>query len=148
MSARFMYSSFSLKVPRPPVESADVRQIALLPLVAALALALLRPGFGEESAMTHPPRAGAFTILHTNDFHGYALSETPRPRKNRKRPPQGGVAAVAAVFAKIKGEVGADKVLTLDAGDLLTGHPAASIAEDGVVGATFVRAWSGIGFDA
>ncbi len=93
------------------------------------------------------PRRGDVTILHTNDWHGYAVQELSRRAQRRGTPLRGGVAAMAGAFAKLRAERGADKVLALDGGDLLTGHAAASLAEDGVIGATFIKAWNEVGSD-
>jgi len=100
------------------------------------------------AAPAPPPKRASLTILHTNDWHGYALPIVPkRPPKNYAGP-TGGLVAAAALVERVKAEVGADRLLVLDAGDLLTGFPAATIAEDGVIGAAFIRAWSAVGYDA
>ncbi len=52
-----------------------------------------------------------FTILHTNDFHGNLELFGSNP----------GAARVAQKIADVRSAVGADKVLTLDAGDIMQG---------------------------
>jgi 5'-nucleotidase len=96
------------------------------------------------TAAATSPRRGQFTILHTNDWHGHAL---PAPARDGS-PAMGGVVAVHAAFQRVKAQVGAENVLTLDAGDLLTGAPGVELLENGVLGATFMRAWSAVGYDA
>jgi 2',3'-cyclic-nucleotide 2'-phosphodiesterase (5'-nucleotidase family) len=130
--------------------------------IAALAAAAPRLSRGDEPCASPigPSQAGAaaratVTILHTNDWHGYAFAERPKKRgaKNGQNggeaagAPTGGIAACAVAVAKIRAErPGA--VLVLDAGDLLSGHPAAELVDEGVPGLAFVRLWSTIGFDA
>lgn len=116
------------------------RTIALI--LAALGLLALAHARAEDQ-----PKKTVLTILHTNDWHGNAFAER-RARGNEKNPPlTGGVVACAAAVAKIRDErPGA--VLVLDAGDLISGHPAASFVDDGVTGAAFVKLWSMIGYDA
>ena len=68
------------------------------------------------TAVTAPLKAQAagpisFTILHTNDFHGNLELAGSNP----------GAARVAQKIAGIRGEVGANKVLVFDAGDMMQG---------------------------
>ena len=85
--------------------------------------------------------ATRLTILHTNDWHGYAFEE------DYEGVPSGGVAACAVEVARLRQEM-PGKVLVLDAGDLLSGHPAASFEAEGVRGLPFVDLWQRIGYDA
>ena len=52
-----------------------------------------------------------FTILHTNDFHGNLEASGSNP----------GAARVADVINDVRTAVGAEKVLVMDAGDIMQG---------------------------
>ncbi|MHC4390793.1 MAG: bifunctional metallophosphatase/5'-nucleotidase [Planctomycetota bacterium] len=99
----------------------------------------------DEAAPAPAPARKTLTILHTNDWHGYAFAEPPR--RDPTAAPEGGVVACAAAVQRIRSER-PDSVLVLDAGDLFSGHAAASFSEDGVKGLPFVKLWDRIGFDA
>ena len=72
-------------------------------------------------------QSASLTILHTNDWHGYAFEQEYKGKLS------GGVAACAAEVARVRRErPGA--VLVLDAGDLLSGHSAARFEAEGVRG--------------
>ncbi len=107
---------------------------AARPLLAAALL--LQPLLARAQVETT-----RLTILHTNDWHGYAFEE------DYKGVPSGGVAACAVEVARLRREI-PDRLLVLDAGDLLSGHAAASFEADGVRGLPFVDLWQRIGFDA
>ena len=104
---------------------------------------------GDRPSGPPEPGTGRLTILHTNDWHGHAFAEVDRSARGTKAegPPAGGIVACAAAVARIRAE-NPGAVLALDCGDLLSGHPAASLEDGGVRGAPFVRAWSLIGYDA
>ncbi|MAE69437.1 MAG: hypothetical protein CME06_03090 [Gemmatimonadetes bacterium] len=99
------------------------------------------------SILALPPLAQAggqsvsLTILHTNDWHGYAFEQEYKGRLS------GGVAACAAEVARVRKER-PGQVLVLDAGDLLSGHSAARFEAEGVRGLPFVKLWDRIGYDA
>ncbi len=88
-----------------------------------------------SSAPTH------LTILHTNDWHGYAFA------RSEDGQPSGGVAACAAEINRIR-DAQPDNVLVLDAGDLLSGHAAVRFEAEGIRGLPFVELWDRIGYDA
>lgn len=82
--------------------------------VLSLCMALIAP---MPSAVASPPATqdlAQFTILHTNDFHGY-LETDYRGR--------GGAAYLAGKINEIRAEVGAENVALLDAGDEFFGAP-------------------------
>ncbi|MFC1706297.1 bifunctional metallophosphatase/5'-nucleotidase [Planctomycetota bacterium] len=81
------------------------------------------------------------TVLYTGDWHGHAF-----PRREDSGL-VGGVVACAELVRQIRRER-PGHVLVLDAGDLLSGHPAASFARDGVRGLPFCSLWDRIGYDA
>jgi 2',3'-cyclic-nucleotide 2'-phosphodiesterase (5'-nucleotidase family) len=86
-------------------------------------------------------RTVTLTILHTNDWHGYALPrDTPEGQT-------GGVVACLQAVEQIRTE-NPGAVLVLDAGDLLSGHPAVGFEDEGLVGLAFCQLWDQIGFDA
>jgi 5'-nucleotidase/UDP-sugar diphosphatase len=107
-------------------------------------------GSADAGSPDGPPAKAAATLvlIHTNDWHGYALPDTPPDQggKGAARTPAGGLVAMAAAVAEARKELG-DRLLVLDAGDLLTGHPASGVEMDGVQGGAFVKAWSAIGWD-
>jgi 5'-nucleotidase/UDP-sugar diphosphatase len=135
----------------PRFERPRPRWLLAALLLAALLLAALSAaataGDGQPPATPPEPEKPAravVTILDTNDWHGFAFAEM----RGRKSPTlMGGAVACAAAIARIRAErPGA--VLALDAGDLLSGHPAAGFIDDGVTGLAFARLWGTIGFDA
>lgn len=112
---------------------------ALRPLLQLAPLVLL---CGACKEATPPPAQTRFlTILHTNDWHGYAFAE---PHEDL---PAGGVLACAAEVRQLRQDR-PQETLVLDGGDLLSGHAAARFEDQGVRGLPFVQLWDGIGFDA
>lgn len=102
-----------------------------------------QPGHQKADCPASPSRPQSLTILHTNDWHGYAFGVA-----SSKGGAFGGVAAAAAAIERIRSEQ-PDQVLVLDAGDLLSGHPASLLPDDqGHVGVPFVKFWNAIGYDA
>lgn len=88
-------------------------------------------------------KAGTFTILHTNDIHGHLNAwqgwEGELAGKN-----VGGLDRIAAEVWKVRKEVGAEKVLLLDAGDTLGDTLIAAKTE----GRALIEAMNSIGYDA
>src|SRR5688572_28270459 len=102
-------------------------RILLLASALAALIAATSSAIEESAAPASAPHHFELTLLHTNDWHGYALPE--RPRRSRspsdQAPLRGGIAGMRAAFDDVRAKVGADKVLAFDTGDLLSGHPAA-----------------------
>ena len=120
-------------------------KIAALLFALAGAIGLSRGIHADDQPPASAPRKAVLTILHTNDWHGNAFA-TRRGGK-ASEPLTGGVVACAEAVARIRAErPGA--VLVLDAGDLISGHPASSFVDNGVTGTAFVQLWSTIGYDA
>jgi len=82
-------------------------------LAIALILVLLISGLAIPAAAQEPAAtaAVAFTILHTNDFHGQLEPSGSNP----------GMARVAYVANDIRATLGADNVLLVDDGDEMQG---------------------------
>ncbi len=74
-----------------------------------------------------------FTILHTNDFHGNLEPAGSNP----------GAARVAQKIVDVETEVGADKVLVFDAGDMMQGTLLSNITK----GIPTIDYYSTIGYD-
>lgn len=83
---------------------------------------------------TPEPGPRLIHILHTNDMHGQV-----KPRKD-----SGGVYALGAYVAKVREEVGADKVILLDSGDIFTGTPEGSMTK----GALMIDLMNALRYDA
>jgi 2',3'-cyclic-nucleotide 2'-phosphodiesterase (5'-nucleotidase family) len=103
---------------------------ALVAAAAAMGLAL--GGLPASPARAADPVS--FTILHTNDFHGQLEPSGSNP----------GAARVAQKIADVRSAVGADKVLTLDAGDMMQGSLLSNITQ----GLPTIDYYRTIGFDA
>jgi 2',3'-cyclic-nucleotide 2'-phosphodiesterase (5'-nucleotidase family) len=82
-------------------------------LYVAVVLALLFGAVGTSAPVSWaaPTAPVAFTIVHTNDFHGQLEPSGSNP----------GMARVAAVVNGVRTAVGADNVLLVDAGDEMQG---------------------------
>lgn len=80
------------------------------------------------------PEAVTLHIVHTNDMHGQV-----KPRKDK-----GGIHALAGYVKKVRSDVGEDKVLLLDSGDIFAGTPEGNLTK----GAIMVELMNELGFDA
>ncbi|RME73244.1 MAG: bifunctional metallophosphatase/5'-nucleotidase [Planctomycetota bacterium] len=120
---------------------------SLLGALGALGVLLWLGCHGADTApVVHStqPRHDAvrLVVLHTGDWHGYAFAS------QGKRGRFGGVVAAAAAVRRERRALG-DRVLVLDAGDLLSGPPAVGLRDErGIEGAPFVRLWQMVGWDA
>ena len=83
--------------------------LALTLIVVLLVSGLAIPAAAQPAAA--PAAPVAFTILHTNDFHGNLELSGSNP----------GAARVAQKIVDVRTAVGADKVLVFDAGDIMQG---------------------------
>ena len=81
----------------------------LMIIVAIISLVL--PASALAKPVQAPVNPVSFTILHTNDFHGQLEPSGSNP----------GMARLAYVVNDIRGTVGADNVLLVDAGDEMQG---------------------------
>lgn len=102
---------------------------------AALLASSLLPSVAD--AMVDPVRK--LTILHTNDVHSRI---DPFPMDGSRNQGLGGVAARAALIAKIRQEE--EQVLVLDAGDIFQGTPYFNIYK----GEPEIKAMTAMGYDA
>ncbi|HEX9259996.1 MAG TPA: bifunctional metallophosphatase/5'-nucleotidase, partial [Acidimicrobiales bacterium] len=109
------------------------RSIALR---AGVSVSMLLGLFIPVVAAAPPAQAAptAFTILHTNDFHGNLELSGSNP----------GAARTAAVINGVRSAVGADNVLLFDAGDIMQGSLLSNI-QKGVPTIDYYRT---IGYDA
>ncbi len=103
----------------------------LLVGAAILGLALPILGFAPPAAAAGPV---TFTVLHTNDFHGNLELSGSNP----------GAARVAQKIADVRTAVGAENVLTLDAGDIMQGSLLSNIQQ----GLPTIDYYRTIGYDA
>ena len=105
-----------------------MKKSRLLPLIllAVLALSPLASAWSRESS---------FTILFTNDQHGQL---EPLPDGS------GGVSRRATLIDQVRKEVGADKVVLVDAGDLFTGGALSGLTR----GEADCAAYQAMGYDA
>jgi 5'-nucleotidase/UDP-sugar diphosphatase len=97
----------------------------ILLLVVILSLVIPGAAFGQGSQAVSAPIA--FTILHTNDFHGQLVGSGSNP----------GSARVAQVVDDVRTAVGADNVLLVDAGDEMQGSLLSNLQQGEPVIATF-----------
>jgi 2',3'-cyclic-nucleotide 2'-phosphodiesterase (5'-nucleotidase family) len=91
-----------------------------------------------------PP--GHLTVLHTNDIHGHFLPEPADWLEGR--PAIGGFVRLEQEVRAERAENGADAVLLLDGGDLLTGTPLTDAEEDGCRGCAMWAFLGPLGYDA
>jgi 2',3'-cyclic-nucleotide 2'-phosphodiesterase (5'-nucleotidase family) len=90
---------------------------------------------GVEGRINFAPSTINFTLLHTNDFHGYLQSDSSG---------RGGAAYLAGQVNAVRSEVGADNVALLDAGDIfLGGAPISQLLE----GESTIDVFNMIGYD-
>ncbi|NOY26912.1 MAG: bifunctional metallophosphatase/5'-nucleotidase [Oligoflexia bacterium] len=90
----------------------------------------------SDSPQSGPPSGhappGTLVLAHTNDQHVHFLPE--RAEWLEDQPLLGGMVAIDARLRALRQAEGADAVLYLDAGDLLTGTPLMELEIDGVSG--------------
>ncbi len=121
---------------RPRVVPLASRTSTLLLILAfGLGLACGGPGAAPESedALRH------LTVLATNDFHGAFHEE-----RLDDGSAVGGAAALAAAIEGVRGEVGRDRVLLVDGGDLFQGTPLVNATR----GLASVELFGKLGYDA
>ena len=95
-------------------------------LVAGLVLGTFAmSGAALASPSVAPISPVTFTILHTNDFHGQ-LEEVQVSPATSSNP---GMARVATIVNNVRTEVGANKVLLVDAGDEMQGSLLSNLQE-------------------
>jgi 5'-nucleotidase / UDP-sugar diphosphatase len=90
--------------------------------------------------------ATEIVILHTNDLHGHFLPE--RAKWIEGEPKIGGFEAIDAWVRAAEARWGADKVLVLDGGDLLTGTPLTDIEVRGFLGGAMLEFLEAVNYDA
>jgi 5'-nucleotidase / UDP-sugar diphosphatase len=95
---------------------------ATLFVVFAMLLSLFTSVAGAS-----PANPVTFTILHTNDFHGQLEPSGSNP----------GSARVANYVNNVRTAVGADKVLLVDAGDIMQGSLLSNMTQGGATIATY-----------
>jgi 5'-nucleotidase / UDP-sugar diphosphatase len=91
-----------------------------------------------------PP--GQLVLAHTNDLHAHYLPE-PAPWL-KGEPSIGGVVALSAQLEQLRDVSGADAVIYLDGGDLLTGTPLMEFEEHDAAGGDMVDLLDALGCDA
>jgi 5'-nucleotidase/UDP-sugar diphosphatase len=98
--------------------------------------------------LTNTDQLGAteIVILHTNDLHGHFLPE--RAKWLEGQPKIGGFEAIDAWVRATEARWGAEKVLLLDGGDLLTGTPLTDIEVRGFLGGAMLEFLEAINYDA
>lgn len=98
---------------------------------------------------TLPPEgqapAGTLLIAHTNDLHAHYLPERAEWREDQAL--LGGMVAIDAELRALERSFGADAVLYLDAGDVLTGTPLMELEVGGVAGGGMAVLLDAIGVD-
>ncbi|OIO90390.1 MAG: hypothetical protein AUK03_13055, partial [Anaerolineae bacterium CG2_30_64_16] len=112
---------------------------AILILAVALTVAAATPALARHTAVPQPAAAPDatvdFTLLHTNDFHGYLETDY----KGR-----GGSAYMASKINEIRTAKGADSVVLMDAGDLyFGGAPISALVE----GQSTIDIYNLLGYD-
>lgn len=98
---------------------------------AVLAFAVLVPGVAFSAARDSGPIA--FTILHTNDFHGQLVASGSNP----------GLARVAQVIDDVRAAKGAGNVLLTDSGDEMQGSLLSNLQK----GVPTIAAFNAMGYD-
>lgn len=93
-----------------------------------------------------PPEPGHVTILHTNDLHAHFLPEPADWLPGR--PAIGGMERLDAEMDALRAARPRGSVLTLDAGDELTGTPLANLVVDGARGGAMNRFFQLLDYDA
>lgn len=111
-----------------------INYLFILILIISLASPLTATAQPAGSQPSASDAAIAFTILHTNDFHGNLQPAGSNP----------GAARVAQKIVDVRTEVGADNVLVFDAGDLMQGSLLSNLWE----GVPTVDYYRTIGYDA
>jgi 2',3'-cyclic-nucleotide 2'-phosphodiesterase (5'-nucleotidase family) len=86
----------------------------ILAVATACALAWVLTSSGRDSHAEPPDGGTTLTLLHSNDTHSHIETFTDTI-------PQGGVARRKTLIERVRGEVGADHTLLLDAGDFFQG---------------------------
>jgi 2',3'-cyclic-nucleotide 2'-phosphodiesterase (5'-nucleotidase family) len=99
-------------------------------------------GSGGKNAT--PASEAQFVILHTNDMHSSFRASRP----DADSPPVGGVIALSAYIGSVRNERGKDKVLLLDAGNLISGTPLDEYEENGVRGGAMLSWLKSAEYDA
>jgi len=115
-----------------------VVRVAILNIATILLLTGVGVGCAQERAEA-PAQGRRLTILATNDFHGAFHEE-----RTRDGVAVGGAAALAATIDGVRGDVGADRVLLVDGGDLFQGTPLVNATE----GMASVELFNRLGYDA
>ena len=93
-----------------------------------------------------PPEPGRVTILHTNDLHAHFLPEPADWIEGH--PAIGGMERLDAEMDAVRDARPSGSVLTLDAGDELTGTPLANLEVDGARGGAMNRFFRLLDYDA
>jgi 2',3'-cyclic-nucleotide 2'-phosphodiesterase (5'-nucleotidase family) len=113
-------------------------------MIWSLLLACLHVRNSPEAEQAAGP--GTLTILHTNDLHGHFLPE--RAAWLDGNPKIGGFAALDSWVQATEKERGANNVVVLDGGDLLTGTPLTDIEVRGTMGGAMLEFMELVGYDA
>jgi 5'-nucleotidase / UDP-sugar diphosphatase len=98
------------------------------------------------SAGNQPRGDHRLVVLHTNDMHGYFLPNVAPWLPGR--PSIGGMEALDAYVRTVRNEVGDDKLLLFDGGDLLTGTPVTDLEVNGAQGGAMTAFLADVGYDA
>ncbi|HEY6963101.1 MAG TPA: 5'-nucleotidase C-terminal domain-containing protein, partial [Gaiellaceae bacterium] len=106
---------------------------ALAAVVFLFAFAILVGGAALKPAHAEPTPPIAFTILHTNDFHGQLQGSGSNP----------GLARVAAVVNGVRAAKGAGNVILTDSGDEMQGSLLSNLQK----GAPTIAAFNAMGTD-
>ena len=110
--------------------------VSLITVFALIAIAI-PPGVmgaAQGQAASNTDATVAFTILHTNDFHGNLQLAGSNP----------GMARVAQKVIDVRTAVGADNVLLLDAGDIMQG----SLLSNLFYGESTIDVYNYVGYQA
>lgn len=112
----------------------------MLPLLLACAAKVATPGI--EAGDLAP---GRLVLAHTNDLHTHYLPERAEWRDDEAL--LGGFVAIDAWIRALETRHGADAVLFLDAGDVLTGTPLMELEVRGVHGGAMLELMEATGVD-
>ena len=89
---------------------------------------------------------GALTLLHTNDIHCHF--QPTRADWLDGTPEIGGFSALDGYTRRVRNEKGAENVLLLDGGDLLSGTPLTEFETRGIAGGAMLDFIEAAGYDA
>ncbi len=114
--------------------------MTLLLLVLGCASRIVQP-----TVPTAQLPAGRLVIAHTNDLHAHYLPERAEWRADEAT--LGGFVAIDSWVRGLEQQFGADNVLYLDGGDVLTGTPLMELEPRGVAGGAMLELFDSVGVD-